>query len=88
VINSVDLLGFVAGTLTTVAFAPQVAKTWRTRSAGDLSGSMFVVFGSGVFLWLIYGVMIGSIPVILANAVTFALAAAIAILKYRFDPPG
>ena len=80
-----ELLGFAAGALTTVAFVPQVIKTWRTRSAGDLSGGMFAVFGSGVFLWLVYGMAIGSLPVVIANAATLVLALTILVLKRRFD---
>lgn len=78
-----DLLGLVAGTLTTIAFVPQVVKTWRTRSTRDISLGMFATFGAGVALWLLYGIAIGSWPVMLANAVTFVLALLILFLKLR-----
>jgi MtN3 and saliva related transmembrane protein len=71
---TVDLLGGVAGLLTTVAFVPQVIKAIRTRSTGDLSMGMCLTFTAGVFLWLIYGLFIGSLPIILANSVTLVLS--------------
>lgn len=77
----IDTLGFLAGTLTTLSFVPQVAKAWRTRSTGDLSLTMLVAFTSGVLLWLIYGMVLGSLPVILANAVTLGLSGVLLALK-------
>ena len=82
--SAIDLIGFAAGTLTTISFLPQVVKVWRTQSAEDLSMGMFTLFGSGVFLWLVYGLAVGSLPVIVANAITFVLAAIIVALKLRF----
>lgn len=79
-----DLLGLAAGTLTTVAFVPQVVKTWRTRSGADLSIGMFLLFSTGVLLWLLYGLAIGSLPVVVANAVTLVLALAILLMALRF----
>jgi MtN3 and saliva related transmembrane protein len=63
---------------------PQLIRVWRLRSAREISLIMFLVFSLGVFLWLIYGVFIHSMPVILANAVTLALSLAILALKIRF----
>ena len=71
--NPVTLLGLVAGTLTTFAFVPQVIKTWKTKSAGDLSIGTMSLICTGVFMWLIYGLLIGDVPVIAANAVTLVL---------------
>ena len=85
--SAIDLIGFAAGTLTTISFLPQVVKVWRTQSAEDLSMGMFTLFGSGVFLWLVYGLAVGSLPVIVANAITFVLAAIIVALKLRFRVP-
>ena len=76
-------LGLVAGTLTTAAFVPQLAKAWRSESTSDLSWGMLVTFSTGVLLWLIYGVWIDSVPVILANAITFLLQAGIVSLKIK-----
>lgn len=80
----VFLLGLLAGLLTTAAFVPQVLRTWRTRSANDLSTGMFVVFCSGVALWLIYGILTHDLPVVVANAVTLMLALTILVMKFRY----
>jgi MtN3 and saliva related transmembrane protein len=82
--NMVTALGLLAGTLTTIAFLPQVIRIWRSKSAKDLSMTMLVTFTTGVFCWLVYGVMIDSLPVIIANAVTFVLAGMNVILKLRY----
>lgn len=81
----VTVLGLTAGCLTTIAFLPQLVKTWRTKSAEDISSGMLISFCVGLFLWLIYGICIGSLPVIIANAVTFVLAAVILFFKFRFE---
>lgn len=78
-------LGLVAGALTTIAFLPQVLKTWRSKSAKDLSMTMLACFSSGVLLWLIYGLLIDSLPIILTNAVTLILAGANLALKIKYD---
>jgi MtN3 and saliva related transmembrane protein len=77
-------LGLVAGTLTTAAFFPQVIKTWRSRSAKDISLGMFSLFSAGVFLWMLYGIHIGAMPVIVSNAVTLVFALTILLFKLRF----
>ena len=82
-----DGIGIVAGVLTTLAFVPQVIRVWRTRSARDLSLASFAIFTAGVALWLLYGVAIDALPVIVANAVTLVLAAAILVMKLAFDRP-
>jgi MtN3 and saliva related transmembrane protein len=82
--ESSDLIGMVAGSLTTLSFVPQVVKTWKSRSAGDISLGMFLLFSLGVALWLVYGVAIGSFPIILFNTVTLVLSASIIAMKLRF----
>ena len=79
------LLGLGAGTLTTVAFVPQVLKTWRSKSGDDISLGMFLLFSTGVLLWLIYGILIDALPVILANAVTLVLSLTVLTLKLRYQ---
>jgi MtN3 and saliva related transmembrane protein len=61
-----------------------VLKIWKTRSATDISLGMFALFSVGVLLWIVYGFSIGSLPVILANSITLALALAIIVFKLRF----
>ena len=68
---------------TTVAFLPQVIRTWRTRSTGDLSLGMFLVFTTGIFLWLVYGLYVHDLPLIAANSVTFVLSGTILFFKLR-----
>jgi len=69
--------------LTTIAFVPQVVKTWRTRSTHDISLGMFAILVAGMTAWLIYGALIGDLPLVLANAVTLGLAGTILIFKIR-----
>jgi len=82
-VNGTALLGYVAATCTTLAFVPQLVRIVRTRSTRDISLGMFVVITTGVLLWMIYGLLIHDRPVIIANAVTFALTLAILVLKLR-----
>ena len=83
--NTVDVLGLLAGSLTTVAFVPQVLRVWRTRSTSDISMPMYAVFTSGTMTWLLYGLALGALPVILANVITTGLAASVIVMKLRFE---
>ena len=80
----VTLLGLAAGTLTTVAYLPQVVKTWRSRSTGDLSLAMFLVMVTGNLLWLAYGLTIGDLPLVAANAVSTLLQGIVLGFKLRY----
>lgn len=82
--NFIQLLGLLAGSLTTTAFLPQVIKTWKSRSAKDLSLGMFSLFCLGVLLWLVYGIIVRDIPVIAANSLTLMLASTLLFFKLRF----
>ena len=75
------LLGYPAAFLTTIAFVPQAWQSWRTRDLSGVSLPMYALFTLGVALWLGYGVAIGSLPVIAANAVTLVLASVVLWLK-------
>lgn len=81
-----DLIGMLAGSLTTISLVPQALKIWKTRSAEDISFGMFTLFAMGVVLWLAYGILIEAMPIILANSVTLVLAMAIIIMKWLFRP--
>lgn len=83
--DATTALGLTAATLTTCSFVPQLAKVWQTKSAEDLSYGMFTVLSLGILLWLIYGLIIGDLPLIAANAVTLALNIAILGLKLRYS---
>ena len=82
--NAIQILGLVAGSLTTAAFLPQVIKTWKSRSAKDLSLGMFSLFCLGVAMWLVYGFAVKDIPVIAANLLTLLLASTLLFFKLRF----
>lgn len=77
-------IGIAAAILTTSAFAPQAIQAWRSRSTRDVSLTMFSMMVAGIVLWLIYGLLIGDLPLILANTVTLLLAGAILVAKIRF----
>ena len=79
----VTVLGMIAGILTTVAFLPQVLRTWRTRSTADISLVMFLVYVTGIVLWLIYGLMLNDLPLITSNAVTLVFSGTILALELR-----
>ena len=79
----VTILGLVAGILTTLAFVPQVIKTWRSHSTHDISLAMFAIFTAGVLAWLVYGILIEDLPIIVANTVTFIVAGSILVMKIR-----
>lgn len=82
--QTVTLLGFMAGSLTTLSFVPQVHKAWRTRRCADLSWGMLLTFAAGVTFWLIYGLLLRAAPIIAANAVTLLLLIALMVMKIRF----
>jgi MtN3 and saliva related transmembrane protein len=82
--DTIKILGLVAGALTTAAFLPQVLKTWKTKSAKDLSLGMFSLFCLGVALWLVYGLVRKDIPVIAANLITLMLASTLLFFKLRW----
>ena len=83
--SAIDLIGSAAAFCTTASFLPQLIRVWRRKSASDISLIMFLLFNTGLVLWLVYGIYIGSFPVIAANAVTLALALAILALKLHYD---
>lgn len=81
----ITIIGLLAGALTTIAFVPQVLKTWRTKSTDDLSLGMYLIFCCGVILWLTYGIIKNDLPIILANGVTLVLALSILLLKMIYN---
>ncbi len=83
----VDWIGYAAAVLTTGSFVPQAWHTYRSRDVSGISLGMYTAFTLGVGLWLLYGLANGSWPIILANAVTLALAASILIMKLRCGGP-
>ena len=83
--ETINFIGYVAATCTTVSFLPQLIRVIRLRSAREISLGMFSIFSTGTALWLTYGVLLHSKPVAVANAVTLVLSISILVLKLRFD---
>ncbi len=79
-----QIIGLAAAILTTLSFLPQVIRVVKTKSTKDISLAMFIIFCIGIFLWLIYGIIIKDTPIIIANAATFILAGIILVYKIRF----
>ena len=78
------IIGLIAGILCTISLLPQVIKAFKTRHTRDLSLATFLIFSLGVFLWLIYGILIKQIPIILANAAIFVLTLLILTMKIKY----
>lgn len=83
-----ELIGYLAAFLTTCSFVPQALHTFRTRDVGGISLGMYGVFTVGVALWLVYGLVLGAWPIVVANAITLALAGAILGMKMVYGARG
>jgi len=81
---AIKMLGFAAATCTTLAYAPQFIKVWRTRSTEDISLGMFLVMVLGLARWLADGRLSGDAPLVAANAITMVLAGGILFMKLRY----
>lgn len=79
-----EMIGIMAGFCTTASFVPQVIHTWRTRSVNDISLRMYMLLCTGVALWLAYGLLVSSLSVVLANAVTLVLALSVLVMKIYY----
>lgn len=78
------IFGWVAAALTTLSFVPQAVKTVRDKDTSGISLGMYSMFTLGIFMWLIYGLMIKDVPIMLANAVTFVFASIILTMKIKY----
>jgi MtN3 and saliva related transmembrane protein len=79
-----DTIGYLAAVISTASFVPQVWHTFKTRDVSGISLGMYSVFTAGVSLWLIYGLLLSSWPIVIANLITLTLAASILVMKLRF----
>jgi|SRR6516162_3023034 MtN3 and saliva related transmembrane protein len=84
----VSATGFAAGTLCTLAYLPQALHSFRTKSVRDIAPTMLVSLNVGLLLWVCYGFLIRSLPIILPNAVTFLLAFPLLILRLKYGNRG
>lgn len=79
-----DTIGYLAAVISTASFLPQVWHTFKTRDVSGISLGMYSVFTAGVSLWLVYGLLLASWPIVIANLITLTLAASILVMKLRF----
>lgn len=82
IVASEEALGFIAAALGAISFLPQVIKIWRYRSVGDISAGMYIIYGVSIILWLIYGFIIESAPLVLAEILTLILVSTILTMKW------
>jgi len=80
----IEIIGYIGAILTTLAFVPQAIKTIRYKHTKDISLLMYIIFVIGISFWFAYGVLLNSMPIILANAVSFCLSGTILILKIKY----
>jgi MtN3 and saliva related transmembrane protein len=81
----ITIVGFIAGTLTTVAYVPQVVRSWRLKETRDISLSMLVLYAIGVFLWLLYGCWTNALPIIVANSISEILILILLGIKLHYQ---
>ncbi len=82
--QSLEIIGLIAGACTTFSFVPQILKMWKSKSAKDISLGMYCIFSTGVILWVIYGAYINSLPLMIWNAVTLLFVLLIVYFKLRW----
>jgi MtN3 and saliva related transmembrane protein len=83
-VNPVEILGYTAGTISSLTFLPQVIKTWRSKSAGDISLLMFLFATISVIVWLVYGILIKNGSIIYTNATILVLSSVMLYFKFRY----
>lgn len=83
-IDKFEIIGLLAGALTTAAYIPQVYKTWKSKSAGNISLTMYLAMFLGILLWLFYGIHLNSLAMIVANGVTAILTLIIIFFKFKY----
>lgn len=82
--NYIDLMGYVAGILVVVSLLPQVIKSWKTKSTRDISLSRYIIYVTGLIIWVIYAIIIKNGPVAVMNTVGLILAVSILYLKTKY----
>jgi MtN3 and saliva related transmembrane protein len=80
----IDFIGYLAAALTTASFLPQAWHTFTSRDVSCISLGMYSAFTAGIACWLVYGCLLNAWPIVIANAITLVLAAAILFMKLRF----
>ena len=82
--SGVDILGYAAGAITSLTFLPQVIKTWREKSAKDISLLMFLIAAINEVMWIAYGALLNNWVIILTNAIVLAMSLTMIYLKFRY----
>ena len=82
--GGIEIIGMVAGTISSVTFLPQVVKTWQSKSAKDISLWMFLLVTLSVIMWLIYGFFLHSVPIIYTNSMVLLMSLIMLYFKWRF----
>ena len=82
--SGVDILGYAAGAITSLTFLPQVIKTWREKSAKDISLLMFLIASINEVMWIAYGALLNNWVIILTNAIVLAMSLTMIYLKFRY----
>ena len=80
----VTILGLIAAVLTTTSLFPQLLKVLKTKSTKDISLGMFALFCAGIFLWFVYGILLGDLPIIIANCLGFIQGIIILAFKVKY----
>lgn len=83
--DKITLIGTIAATCTTISFLPQVIKIYKTKHTRDISLPMYLIFALGVICWVYYGILVRSIPIIIANITIFVLCCFVLFMKIRYD---
>lgn len=79
----IEIIGYIAGTLTTISFLPQAVKSIKTKNTEGISLLMYLIFASGVSCWLIYGIFIANFAIIMTNIITLPLSLIIIYIKIK-----
>lgn len=82
--NYLTFIGLFAALMTTISFIPQVIKSWKTKSVEDVSMIMYVILMTGQFSWLVYGILIKSLPLILSDFIVFVLTIIMLFFKFKY----
>jgi len=82
--SAITIIGLVAATFTTFSFIPQALKILKKKETKDLSLLMCLSLETGIFLWFVYGLLIGNIPIVVANGVTLIFTTLVLVLKLKF----
>lgn len=83
--SGTDILGYAAGAITSLTFLPQVIKTWKEKSAKDVSLMMFIIAAVNEVMWIVYGALLNNWVIILTNAIVLAMSLTMIFLKLRYS---